>query len=235
MVEIKNNLKSIFDNISIVTEGLFYKMFISNKPFITLKGNPVNIPNNIFKIQLENELGSYQEKQSNNLVTYNMLIKFADNIHSDKDESINFFLKYLDTDLLFYKVNTPSALVKLQEDSWGKIIQRFNSVFKTSWKVTNKIQPLKQDPASISIVKNYLNSLDNMSLQLMDSILKLTGSCLLTILCKQKELSYTEIWEAIYLEEIWYNKYLYKDSLRKKELEEKKIELESYLKLLDSL
>ena len=54
-------------------------------------------------------------------------------------------------------------------------------------------------------------------------------------LCKQKELSYTEIWEAIYLEEIWYNKYLYKDSLRKKELEEKKIELESYLKLLDSL
>ena len=230
-----NNYISSLQNLKIVAEKKAYKLFINNKPFLTHSKNQVQIPNSIFKMELENEMLSYRENNANNFLVLNLLIKLADNKKISSEKLINDFLNYLETDLLFYYVTTPTNLAKFQRENWGKMIKIFDDIFKTSWQTTSEIEPLKQDQKSISIVKNYLNKMHLIDIFVMHSILKIPGSSILTILSTLKLVNHNQICEATYLEELWYNKFQYKDTARSTELEEKKVELEVYLRLLDSL
>jgi chaperone required for assembly of F1-ATPase len=230
-----NNYISSLESIKIVPENKVCKLFINGKPFLTHSKNQVQIPNSIFKKELENELLSYKKNKTHNLLVLSLLIKLADNKKINSEELINDFLNYLETDLLFYYVTTPTNLAKVQRENWGKMIQAFDDIFKTSWETTSEIQSLKQDQKNITIIRNYLNKKQPIDVFVMHSILKKTGSSILTILSTLKLFNHNQIWEAAYLEELWYNKFQYNDTLRSIELQEKKVELDVYLRLLDSL
>ena len=230
-----NNYISSLESIKIVAENKVYKLFINGKPFLTNSKNQVQIPNSIFKKELENELLSYKKNKTHNLLVLSLLIKLADNKKINSEELINEFLNYLETDLLFYYVTTPANLAKVQRENWGRMIQAFDDIFKTSWETTSEIQPLKQDKKNITIIRNYLNKKQPIDIFVMHSILKKTGSSILTILSTLKLFNHNQIWEATYLEELWYNKFQYNDTSRSIELQEKKVELNVYLRLLDSL
>ena len=124
-------------------------------------------------------------------------------------------IKYLETDLLFYRVSSPRNLSVSQSEKWDKIIHIFDSIFQTSWSVSTNIMPLKQDPESIQKIKDYLISLDILNLHIMTYLLKVTGSCIVTVLCNIKKLDAMEAWESVNIEELWYNK-IYNDNEKKK-------------------
>ena len=230
-----NDYISSLESIKIIAENKVYKLFINGKPFLTHSKNQVQIPNSIFKKELENELLSYKKNKTHNLLVLSLLIKLADNKKINSKELINDFLNYLETDLLFYYVTTPANLAIVQRENWGKMIQAFDDIFKTSWETTSEIQSLKQDKKNITIIRNYLNKKQPIDIFVMHSILKKTGSSILTILSTLKLFNHNQIWEATYLEELWYNKFQYNDTSRSIELQEKKVELDVYLRLLDSL
>ena len=230
-----NDYISSLESIKIIAENKVYKLFINGKPFLTHSKNQVQIPNSIFKKELENELLSYKKNKTHNLLVLSLLIKLADNKKINSKELINDFLNYLETDLLFYYVTTPANLAKVQRENWGKMIQAFDDIFKTSWETTSEIQSLKQDKKNITIIRNYLNKKQPIDIFVMHSILKKTGSSILTILSTLKLFNHNQIWEATYLEELWYNKFQYNDTSRSIELQEKKVELDVCLRLLDSL
>ena len=68
----------------------------------------------------------------------------------------------------------------------------------------------------------------------MSYLLKVTGSCIITVLCNLRKLGIEEAWEAVYVEELWYNK-IYNDDEKNKELNSKMSEIDFYFKLLDSV
>ena len=94
--------------------------------------------------------------------------------------------------------------------------------------------PLKQDPESIQKIKDYLISLDILNLHIMTYLLKVTGSCIVTVLCNIKKLDAMEAWESVNIEELWYNK-IYNDNEKKEELDSQMAEVDFYIKLLDSI
>ena len=94
--------------------------------------------------------------------------------------------------------------------------------------------PLKQDPVSILKIKEYLMSISILNLHIMSYLLKVTGSCIITVLCNLRKLGLEEAWEAVYVEELWYNK-IYNDDEKNKELNSKMSEIDFYFKLLDSI
>ena len=63
--------------------------------------------------------------------------------------------------------------------------------------------PLKQDPVSILKIKEYLMSISILNLHIMSYLLKVTGSCIITVLCNLRKLGIEEAWEAVYVEELW--------------------------------
>ena len=57
---------------------------------------------------------------------------------------------------------------------------------------------------------------------------------IITVLCNLRKLGIEEAWEAVYVEELWYNK-IYNDDEKNKELNSKMSEIDFYFKLLDSI
>ena len=163
-----------------------------------------------------------------------ILISFADKLPHEKSIFVDELIKYLETDLLFYRVSSPRNLSISQGKKWDKIIHIFDSVFQTSWNLSRNIMPLKQDPESIQKIKDYLISLDILNLHILTYLLKVTGSCIVTVLCNIKKLDAMEAWKTVNLEELWYNK-IYNDNDKKEELDSQMAEVEFYIKLLDSI
>ena len=135
---------------------------------------------------------------------------------------------------MFYRVTNPKSLSESQGSKWDKIIDIFDITFQTTWDKSPFIMPLKQDPVSILKIKEYLMSVSTLNLHIMSYLLKVTGSCIITVLCNLKKLGLEEAWEAVYVEELWYNK-IYNDDEKNKELKSKMSEIDFYFKLLDSV
>ena len=131
-------------------------------------------------------------------------------------------------------MSSPRNLSVSQCEKWDKIIHIFDSIFQTSWSVSTNIMPLKQDPESIQKIKDYLISLDILNLHIMTYLLKVTGTCIVTVLCNIRKLDAMEAWESVNIEELWYNK-IYNDNEKKEELDSQMAEVDFYIKLLDSI
>ena len=228
---LKKNIIEKFD-LSLTDKGWF--LTIGDEIYLTKNNNKVYVPNeNLIEI-LKLEFKNYNILQYSKFSLTKILISFADKLPHEKSIFVDELIKYLETDLLFYRVSSPSNLSVAQSEKWDKVIHIFDSIFQTSWNVSTNIMPLKQDSESIQKIKDYLISLDMLNLHILTYLLKITGSCIVTLLCNIKKLDATEAWETYNLEELWYNK-IYNDNKKKEELASQMAEVDFYIKLLDSI
>ena len=228
---LKKNIIEKFD-LSLTDKGWF--LTIGDEIYLTKNNNKVYVPNeNLIEI-LKLEFKNYNILQYSKFSLTKILISFADKLPHEKSIFVDELIKYLETDLLFYRVSSPSNLSVAQSEKWDKVIHIFDSIFQTSWNVSTNIMPLKQDSESIQKIKDYLISLDILNLQILTYLLKVTGSCIVTLLCNIKKLDAMEAWETVNLEELWYNK-IYNDNKKKEELASQMAEVDFYIKLLDSI
>ncbi len=228
---LKKNIIEKFD-LSLTDKGWF--LTIGDEIYLTKNNNKVYVPNeNLIEI-LKLEFKNYNILQYSKFSLTKILISFADKLPHEKSIFVDELIKYLETDLLFYRVSSPSNLSVAQSEKWDKVIHIFDSIFQTSWNVSTNIMPLKQDSESIQKIKDYLISLDMLNLHILTYLLKITGSCIVTLLCNIKKLDATEAWETVNLEELWYNK-IYNDNKKKEELASQMAEVDFYIKLLDSI
>ena len=228
---LKKTIIEKFD-LSLTDKGWF--LTFGDEIYLTKNGNKVCVPNeNLIEI-LKLEFKNYNISQYSKFSLTKILISFADKLPHEKGIFVDELIKYLETDLLFYRVSSPRNLSVTQIEKWDKIIHIFDSIFQTSWNVSTNIMPLKQDPESIQKIKDYLISLDILNLHILTYLLKVTGSCIVTVLCNIKKLDATEAWRTVNLEELWYNK-IYNDNEKKEELDSRMVEVDYYIKLLDSI
>ena len=228
---LKKTIIEKFD-LSLTDKGCF--LTFGGEIYLTKNGNKVCVPNeNLIEI-LKPEFKDYNILECSKFSLTKILISFADQLPHEKSIFVDELIKYLETDLLFYRVSSPRNLSVSQSEKWDKIIHIFDSIFQTSWSVSTNIMPLKQDPKSIQKIKDYLISLDILNLHIMTYLLKVTGSCIVTVLCNIKKLDAMEAWESVNIEELWYNK-IYNDNEKKEELDSQMAEVDFYIKLLDSI
>ncbi len=113
-------------------------------------------------------------------------------------------LKYLDTDLLCYRVKEPADLGKLQKETWDRWLTWFDEHFESPLEVTYKIDALKQDPDTRKQIWNYLEALDDYYFTVLQIATSLTGSIVLGLAFLEHEAAPDEVFNAAELEEIYY-------------------------------
>ncbi len=212
-----------------------------NKIYLTFNGNKsktknqknIIIPNAYIKKLILDELS---EKNNHNIKIsmINILLKYNANTEDTKQFIIPELLKYLETDLLFYRVNSPVSLANKQKTIWDNALNEFNDIFNTSWKTTSNLNPIKQNLENIKIVEDYLVSLDNFILFIMFELIKISGSCILTILVVLNKIELEQLWQTIYVDELFNNE-IYQDVSKKNELKIKKDEIAFFMQLINSI
>lgn len=213
----------------------------NNKIYLTFNGNKAKaknkkniiIPNAYIKKLILDELS---EKNNHNIKIsmINILLKYSGNTEDTKKFIIPELLKYLETDLLFYRVNSPVSLANKQKTIWDNALNEFNDIFNTIWKTTSNLNPIKQNLENIKIVEDYLVSLDNFILFIMFELIKISGSCILTILVVLNKIELEQLWQTIYVDELFNNE-IYQDVNKKNELKIKKDEIAFFMQLINSI
>ena len=212
-----------------------------NKIYLTFNGKKsktknqknITIPNAYIKKLILDELS---EKNNHNIKIsiINILLKYNANIEDTKQFIIPELLKYLETDLLFYRVNSPVSLANKQKTIWDNALKEFDDIFNTSWKTTSNLNPIKQNHESITIVEDYLASLDDFILFIMFELIKISSSCILTILVVLNKIELEQLWQTIYVDELFNNE-IYQDVSKKDELKIKKDEIAFFMQLINSI
>ena len=230
---IKNEINPEF--LSVKKHSDLFKVFSKEGLYVTPKGHEVIIPNDIFNKYIKSELRNFNRIKNQNLSTLNKLVMSLDMDTDAKRELIDQFLKYLTTDLLFYRVSRPESLCLLQSKFWDSAISYFNDKLDTHWKTTENIAIISQPKQSLLKTRKYLEKLNVLDLVVMYSILKLSGSCVISILCKLEKINYKHAWELSFLEELWYHRNMIKDDQNYSELVLKRSDLKINVQLLSSL
>lgn len=206
---------------------------INGSEYITKDRKNLIIPNVYTKEVILNEIsGKYNHKT--NISMINLLLKYSTWKEDDKKSIISEILKYLETDLLFYRVNSPQSLANKQKKIWDNALEKFDNIFNTNWKTTSNLCPIQQNQENIALVEEYLVGLNNFQLFIMFELVKISGSCILTILVSLQKIKLVELWSTIYVDELFNNK-IYQDVNKKNELKIKKNEIAFFMKLINSI
>jgi len=206
---------------------------INGSEYITKDRKNLIIPNVYTKEVILNEIsGKYNHKT--NISMINLLLKYSTWKEDDEKSIISEILKYLETDLLFYRVNSPESLANKQKKIWDNALEKFDNIFNTNWKTTSNLCPIQQNQENIALVEEYLVGLNNFQLFIMFELVKISGSCILTILVSLQKIKLVELWSTIYVDELFNNE-IYQDVNKKNELKIKKNEIAFFMKLINSI
>lgn len=113
-------------------------------------------------------------------------------------------LKYLDTDLLCYRIKEPVDLSKRQKEVWDRWLTWFDEHFESPLEVTYGIEALTQDADTHKQIWNYLEALDEYYFAVLQIVTSLTGSIVLGLAFLEHEATPEDIYNAAELEEIYH-------------------------------
>ena len=122
----------------------------------------------------------------------------------ERDAVTKALLKYLDTDLLCYRVKEPVDLAKRQKETWDRWLTWFDEHFESPLEVTYGIDALTQDSDTHKQIWNYLEALDEFYFTVLQIVTSLTGSIVLGLAFVENEATPEDVYNAAELEEIYH-------------------------------
>jgi len=158
----------------------------------------------------------------------------------DRDAITKSLLKYLDTDLLCYRIKEPEELVRRQKEVWDRWLTWFDEHFESPLETTYGLDALNQDPDTHKQIWNYLEGLDEYYFAILQIVTSLSGSIVLGLAFLEQEATAEDVYNAAELEEIYHSELAGEDvhgsdPVQERRQEAMKRDLESCTRFLDLL
>ena len=112
-------------------------------------------------------------------------------------------MRYIGNDLMFYRAESPQALVARQAAAWDPVLEWFAETYDARFKTTAGIMPIEQNILSVAKAASALTNEDAFSLAALHVMTTLTGSALLTIALSKGRLTLDDVWQATHVDEDW--------------------------------
>lgn len=119
----------------------------------------------------------------------------------DRESITKTLLKYLDTDLICYRVKEPEVLAKHQKEAWDPWMTWFDEHFERPLMTTFGIDALKQDEGTHKQIWNYIEALDEYYFAALHVTAALSGSIVLSLALLETDATPDQVFKAMYVEE----------------------------------
>ena len=111
--------------------------------------------------------------------------------------------KYAASDLLCYRAEGPTDLVRRQAGAWDPVLAWARETLGAGLVLGQGVVPVAQPRAAIAAVERALAGLDPFSLTALHVVTTLTGSALLALAHAHGRLTAEEAWAAAHVDEDW--------------------------------
>ena len=119
------------------------------------------------------------------------------------DEVAEMLAEYGDSDLLCYRATEPEALVGLQEEKWGPILEWGAKALGVRLVPVSGVIHQAQDPAVLAKLRQQVFALNAFELSAFHDLVTISGSLLLALATTKCLLELEESWSLAVLDELW--------------------------------
>jgi chaperone required for assembly of F1-ATPase len=125
-----------------------------------------------------------------------------DGVADSKDAVAQEIVKYLGSDLLFYRAGEPAGLVARQAEHWDPVVAWARDTLGARFILAEGVVHVAQPPEAIEAVRAAVPD-DPWRLGALHVVTTLTGSALLALALSRGALSRDAAWEAAHVDEDW--------------------------------
>lgn len=112
--------------------------------------------------------------------------------------------RYVETDLLFYRVDGPERLVERQRTVWDPILKGAESSLGRRFLLGEGVMHVAQPPESLAAFRHRIEAVsDPFAIAALHQITTLTGSALIALAILEGRLDAHSAWAAAHLDEDW--------------------------------
>ena len=111
-------------------------------------------------------------------------------------------VKYLGSDLLFYRAGHPEALVALEAEHWDPVLFWAAETLGAHFLLTEGIVHVRQPDSAVRAAREAFPS-DPWSIAALHVVTTLTGSALLALALMRGVLDEDQVWAAAHVDEDW--------------------------------
>lgn len=182
-----------------------YVIQLDGKSVKTPLAQPLAAPNRAMADELVAEWSAQGEQILPDTMPITQTLTTAIDGMRTRDATTKAVLKYLDTDLLCYRVKEPQEIAKRQKETWGRWLTWFDEHFESPLEVTYGIEALKQDEDTHKQIWNYIEALDEYYFTVLQIVTSVSGSIVLGLAFLEHEATPEDVFNAAELEEIYHS------------------------------
>ena len=154
-------------------------------------------------VKLDNKILKTPAKKQMLLPTEALAKKVASEWDEQVEEVSALLGEYGDTDLLYYRADSPLELKKLQETGWDPIVKWAENTFKVRINCGTGIVYIPQNEQLLSEIQLKINDLNVFELTAFYDMVSITGSLILGLAIINGRLSAEEAYQLSRVDELW--------------------------------
>jgi len=202
-------MKRFWKNVTVESEGAIgpghgYGLWLDGKPVKTPGRAPLRLPNPNLAEAVAFEWRAVSEDIDPRAMPLTGLANAAiDRVGTAHDSFAAGLAAYGETDLLYYRANSPEPLVARQAAAWDPLLDwarwRYNVDFETATGVMHHPQP----PATVARLAQAVRALDAFHLAGMSPVVTIGGSLIAALALLEGHATRDTIWAAVETDEDW--------------------------------
>ena len=177
---------------------------LDGKTVKTPLGQPLAAPNRAMADVIVQEWLAQGDQIVPDSMPITQMLNTAIDRMRERDSITKTLLKYLDTDLLCYRVKEPVELSRMQKEIWDRWLTWFDEHFESPLEVTFGLGALTQDADTHKQIWNYLEALDEYYFTILQIVTSLSGSIVLGLAFLEHEATPEDVFTAAELEETYH-------------------------------
>jgi chaperone required for assembly of F1-ATPase len=200
---LRTQLRKRFYQRASVGEGAPYRVLLNGRAVKTPAGGVLAAPSRALALAIAAEWDAQGERIDPATMPLTRLANtIIDGVVPDPGPVAAEVVKYLGSDLVCYRADTPEGLVRLQGRSWDPILMWAREELGARLALTEGVVFVEQPEHAVAAARKAIPP-EAWRLGAVNLITTLTGSALLALAVAAKRLSVDEAWTAAHVDEDW--------------------------------
>jgi len=207
------NLRQRFYKTAAVGQGTPYPILLDGRVVKTPASNTLAAPSALLAQAIATEWNAQGERINPATMPLTKLANtIIDGVAPSPEPVTEEIVKYLGSDLLYYRADAPEGLVAAQVQHWDPVLAWARQTHGARFVLSEGVMFVAQPEGAVAAVRAAIPS-DPWRLGAVHFITTLTGSALIALALATQELDIDEAWAAAHVDEDWNMKLWGRDEL----------------------
>lgn len=181
-----------------------FAVHLDGKPLVTPGRTPLTAPTRALALAIAHEWNEQKDDIDPRAMPLTGLANAAiDRVAPERDRFIDGLAIFGESDLLYYRADTPDALAAEQAALWNPILDWSERTHRHSFAITRGICHIAQSSATLAGLRDALATHDDFRLAALHPLVTIGGSLVTALALAANALSSDTGWIAVTIDENW--------------------------------